>query len=60
MCVTHRHETYVYLYDIDVLLSTKQVAQAQYMVSDTRCPALSDCDLSEGKQGSGPEGDKVL
>ena len=23
----------------------KQVAQGQYVVSDTRCPALSDCEL---------------
>ena len=38
----------------------EQVAQGQYVVSDTRCPALSDCELSEGKQGSGPEGDEVL
>ena len=35
----------------------QQVAQGQYMVSDTRCPALSDC---EGKKGSGPEGGNVL
>ena len=25
--------------------SDKQVAQGQYVVSDTRCPALSDCEL---------------
>ena len=23
----------------------RQVAQGQYVVSDTRCPALSDCEL---------------
>ena len=23
----------------------KQVAQGQYVVSDTRCPALHDCDM---------------
>ena len=26
-------------------ITKKQVAQRQYMVSDTRCPALSDCEL---------------
>ena len=36
----------------------KQVAQGQYVVSDTRCPALSN--WREGKQGSGPEGDEVM
>ena len=36
----------------------KQVAQGQYVVSDTHYPALSD--WSEGEQGSGPEGEKVL
>ena len=36
----------------------KQVAQGQYVVSDTHYPALSD--WSEGEHGSGPEGDKVL
>ena len=36
---------------------SKPVAQGQYVVSDTRCPALHD---REGKQGSGPEGDEVL
>ena len=41
-------------------MNGKQVVQGQYVVSDTRCPALSDCELSEGKQGSGPEGDEVL
>ena len=25
--------------------STEQVAQGQYVVSDTRCPALHDCEL---------------
>ena len=34
----------------------KEVAQGQYMVSDTHCPALHGCKL----QGSGPEGDKNL
>ena len=37
----------------------QQVAQGQYVVSDTRCPALSDCEL-QGEQGSGPKGDEVL
>ena len=37
----------------------EQVAQGQYVVSDTRCPALSDYGL-EGKKGSGPKGDEVL
>ena len=37
----------------------EQVAHGQYVVSDTRCPALSDFELEE-KQGSGPEGDEVL
>ena len=27
------------------LTRMKQVAQGQYVVSDTRCPALSDCEL---------------
>ena len=35
----------------------KQVARGQYVVSDTCCLALHDCEL---KKGSGPEGDKVL
>ena len=26
-------------------MNGKQVAQGQYVVSDTRCPALSDCEL---------------
>ena len=38
----------------------KKVAQGQYVVSDTRCPALHGCNLNERKQGSGPRGDKVL
>ena len=28
-----------------VLGNNQQVAQGQYVVSDTRCPALSDCEL---------------
>ena len=42
-----------------IVIVIKQVAQGQYVVSDTRCPALSDCEL-EGEQGSGPKGDEVL
>ena len=29
----------------------QQVAQGQYMVSDTLCPALSDCELELGEAG---------
>ena len=38
----------------------EQVAQGQYVVSDTRCPALHGCESEWGEQGSGPERDKVL
>ena len=37
----------------------QQVTQGQYVVSDTHCPALI-VNWSEGEQGSGPKGDKVL
>ena len=33
----------------------KQVAQGQYVVSDTRCPALSDCELEWGEAGQRPQ-----
>ena len=46
--------------DVEVEVTMEQVAQGQYVVSDTRCPALLDCDWSERKQGSGPKEDKVL
>ena len=39
-------------------LMLEKVAQGQYVVSDTRCPALHD--WSERKQGSGPKGNEVL
>ena len=29
----------------DEVREKEQVAQGQYVVSDTRCPALSDCEL---------------
>ena len=32
----------------------EQVAQGQYMVSDTLCPALSDCELELGEAGQRP------
>ena len=38
----------------------QQVAQGQYVVSDTHCPALHYYELEREKQSSGPEGDKVL
>ena len=38
---------------------SKPVTQGQYVVSDTRCPALLVIE-GDGKQGSGPEGDDVL
>ena len=37
----------------------QQVAQGQYVVSDTHCPALI-VNWSEREQGSGPKGDEVL
>ena len=37
-----------------------QVAQGQYVVSDTRCPACMIVKWSERKKGSGPKGDDVL
>ena len=40
-------------------LPNKPVTQRQYMVRDTCCPTSHDCEF-EGKQGSGPKGDKVL
>ena len=40
-----------------LLASKEQVAHGQYVVSDTRCPALHGCNE---RQGSGPEGDEVL
>ena len=36
----------------------EQIAQRQYVVSETRCPALHN--WTERKQGSGPKGHKVL
>ena len=32
----------------------QQVAQGQYVVSDTRCPALSDCESEGGEAGQRP------
>ena len=32
-------------FSIEAAAKKKQVAQGQYVVSDTRCPALSDCEL---------------
>ena len=37
----------------------KQVAQRQYVVSDARCPALSDCELEGGgSRAAAPKGTK--
>ena len=33
---------------------TKQVAQGQYVVSDTRCPAVHDCKFEWGEAGQRP------
>ena len=38
----------------------KQVAQGQYVVSDTHCPALHDFEFEWVEKGSGLEGDEVL
>ena len=35
-------------------MDAQQVAQGQYVVSDTRCPALSDCELELGEAGQRP------
>ena len=32
-------------------MNEEQVAQEQYVVSDTRCPALSDCESEWGEAG---------
>ena len=33
----------------------KQVAQGQYVVNNTRCAALSDCELEGGEAGQPPQ-----
>ena len=33
----------------------KQVAQGQYVVSDTRCPALHDCEMEREEAGQRPQ-----
>ena len=33
----------------------QQVAQGQYVVSDTRCPALHDCELEREEAGQRPQ-----
>ena len=33
----------------------KQVALGQYVVSDTRCPAVHDCEFESGKAGQQPQ-----
>ena len=35
-------------------LYRQQVAQGQYMVSDTRCPAVHDCEFEQGEAGQRP------
>ena len=37
-----------------VWYNEEQVAQGQYVVSDTRCPPLSDCELEWGGAGQRP------
>ena len=34
---------------------TEQVAQVQFVVSNTRCPALHDCELELGEGGEWPQ-----
>ena len=38
----------------------EQVAQGQYVVSDTRCPDCMFVNVGDGKQGSSPEEDDAL
>ena len=40
--------------DWDFKGDVEQVAQGQYVVSDTRCPALSDCELEWEGAGQRP------
>ena len=37
------------------IMRRKQVTQVQYVVSDTRCSALYDCELKEEKAGQLPQ-----
>ena len=40
--------------------SNKQVAQGQYVVSDTRCPTLHDSEFVSGEAGQWPNRGEVL
>ena len=43
------------LNDSQVTNMNKQVAQGQYVVSDTRCPAFHDCELDWEEAGQRPQ-----
>ena len=45
---------------LGTLVTDQLVAHGQYVISDTHCPALQDCEFEWGKQPSGPEGYQVL